>query len=105
MCRADVERMSAHQRARIMALCSRINLDQGERHELAEYLLGLDGGSIASATKAQAGRLVDALEGYVAIQQLMSLRPPGREPKAPKPSGTPVIAVDDRGRRWTVAYR
>lgn len=105
MCREDVERMTAHQRARIMALCGRINIDQDERHELAEYLIGIEGGRLGSATMAKARRLIDGLEGYIAISQLMALRPPGLEPKAPKPAGVPVIAIDELGRKWTVAYK
>lgn len=103
MCRAETEKITAAQRARIMVLCTRADLDQDERREFAEYLVGKR--STSNMTRAEAGRLIDALVGFVEVHALLALRPPGRGPRAPKPEGRPVYAVDDDGRRWLVAYR
>lgn len=103
MCRAETEAMTTRQRAHIMALCSRVDLDQEERRELAEYVIGRR--TLSGATKLEARRIIDALNGYVAIQQLHAMRAPGASPKAPKPAGRPVYAVDDTGRSWVVGHR
>lgn len=63
-------------RRKLFAICAEIGLTRDERHQLSEMLLHRDITTWATLEDADRCRLLDALEGYMLIDVLLSLRPP-----------------------------
>lgn len=70
--------MTAAQRRRLFAVASALGMDDGERHEFTEMFLKVDEPSWGGLNEVQAARLIDALEGFVLMTQLLNQRPPRR---------------------------
>lgn len=72
------------QRRKLFLICDEVGLTDDERKELACYLLRRDITSFSQLDEDQVLRMLDAVEGYQLITELMRLRPPAAPPS---PSG------------------
>lgn len=72
-----------------------LGLSRAERLALSEYLLRRDVGSWRSLADVEVNRLLDALEGYHLIAELVAQRPP--QPASASATADAGNCVDDTG--------
>lgn len=64
-------------RRKLWVRCKEIGLTSDERVELAQYMLRRDVTSWVKLDDGQVSRLLDAMEGYQLIRDLLAMRPEG----------------------------
>jgi len=62
------------QRRKLHSLCDQLTFTRDERIELAQYLLRRDITSYSQLSEEQVCRLLDALDGFHLVVQLLSMR-------------------------------
>jgi hypothetical protein len=64
-----------NRRRKLYLICDEIGLSRSERIEFSQYLLRRDITTWKTLSDAQVGRLLDGLEGFQLVSELLSQRP------------------------------